>query len=177
MDGGQAREEEIAISIACEADGTMRGLTHAIIEIRQDLIRTEAGANAWAERLAALEGVARKHSLKMITIAALILLIVPYVRTPGLNLMGVLPLPGFERRGLQSDRRGAWAALLIGLIFGLAVGPCTFAYLAPVLAVTFGMADEHLARAVLLLVAFAILTLAGVWFRGTGMVLTWPWKV
>lgn len=31
--------------------GTMRGLSHVIIEIRQDLIETEAGQTAWAERL------------------------------------------------------------------------------------------------------------------------------
>ncbi len=31
--------------------GTMRGLAHAIIEIRQDLIRTPAGQNAWAQRI------------------------------------------------------------------------------------------------------------------------------
>ncbi len=32
--------------------GTGRGLAHALIEIRQDLIRDEAGQKAWAERLA-----------------------------------------------------------------------------------------------------------------------------
>lgn len=32
--------------------GTRRGLAHALIEIRQDLIRDEAGQQAWAERLA-----------------------------------------------------------------------------------------------------------------------------
>jgi predicted N-formylglutamate amidohydrolase len=32
--------------------GTRRGLAHALIEIRQDLIRTRTGQTAWAERLA-----------------------------------------------------------------------------------------------------------------------------
>ena len=32
--------------------GTLRGLTHALIEIRQDLVREEEGQKAWAERLA-----------------------------------------------------------------------------------------------------------------------------
>ncbi len=31
--------------------GTMRGLAHAIIEVRQDLIRDQAGQDAWGERL------------------------------------------------------------------------------------------------------------------------------
>jgi hypothetical protein len=30
---------------------------------------------------------------------------------------------------------------------------------------------------VLLAVAFAVLTLTGVWFRGTGMALAWPWNL
>jgi predicted N-formylglutamate amidohydrolase len=34
--------------------GTKRGLAHALIEIRQDLITDEAGAVAWADRLAAI---------------------------------------------------------------------------------------------------------------------------
>ena len=34
--------------------GTGRGLAHALIEIRQDLIGDQAGAGAWAERLAAI---------------------------------------------------------------------------------------------------------------------------
>jgi len=96
----------------------------------------------------------------------------------GLNLMGVLPLPGFDRAGLRSDRRGAWAALLIGLVFGLAVGPCTFAYLAPVLAVTFRIAADDLTRAVLLLCAFGaghggVIVLAGTSSRLVQRYLDW----
>jgi len=34
--------------------GTQRGLPHAIVEIRQDLIATEAGQQEWGERLAAV---------------------------------------------------------------------------------------------------------------------------
>jgi predicted N-formylglutamate amidohydrolase len=34
--------------------GTRRGLAHAIVEIRQDLIATEAGQLAWADRLGAI---------------------------------------------------------------------------------------------------------------------------
>jgi predicted N-formylglutamate amidohydrolase len=34
--------------------GTRRGLAHALIEIRQDLIADEPGARAWSERLAAI---------------------------------------------------------------------------------------------------------------------------
>ena len=34
--------------------GTIRGVAHALIEIRQDLIADEAGAGAWAGRLAGI---------------------------------------------------------------------------------------------------------------------------
>jgi hypothetical protein len=33
------------------------------------------------------------------------------------------------------------------------------------------------AVAIFLLVAFAVLTVTGVWFRGEGMALTWPWRI
>jgi predicted N-formylglutamate amidohydrolase len=41
--------------------GTRRGLAHALIEIRQDLIRTEAGQAAWAQRLARIIAAVLTH--------------------------------------------------------------------------------------------------------------------
>ena len=38
-------------------------------------------------------------------------------------------------------RKGAGAALVLGLVFGVALGPCTFAFMAPMLAVAFKVAD------------------------------------
>ena len=54
----------------------------------------------------------------------------------GLVLLDILrmDLPGIGR--LKFEKRGTWAALVLGLIFGIALGPCTFAYMAPVLAIT-----------------------------------------
>jgi len=53
----------------------------------------------------------------------------------GLHLLGVIPLPvkaanvgGFRHTGIA-------AAFVLGLVFGIALGPCTFAYMAPMLAV------------------------------------------
>ena len=37
-------------------------------------------------------------------------------------------------------RKGLLAAFILGLVFGIALGPCTFAYMAPMLAVTFKLA-------------------------------------
>jgi predicted N-formylglutamate amidohydrolase len=42
--------------------GTRRGLAHALVEIRQDLIADDAGAGAWADRLAAILLTQSKHA-------------------------------------------------------------------------------------------------------------------
>lgn len=74
----------------------------------------------------------------------------------GLVLLDLFPslLPAPAQVGLK--RRGAWAALLLGLVFGIALGPCTFAYLAPMLAVTFKVAATHAAYGAALLLAFGL---------------------
>jgi cytochrome c-type biogenesis protein len=48
------------------------------------------------------------------------------------------------------------AALVLGLIFGLALGPCTFAYMAPMLAVSFKVAGTRPLFSVLLLALYGI---------------------
>lgn len=58
----------------------------------------------------------------------------------GLHLLDLLPIPGGWRPAPNQPRRGALGAFLFGLIFGVALGPCTFGFMAPVLGVTFGMA-------------------------------------
>lgn len=58
----------------------------------------------------------------------------------GLHLIDLVPMPENWRLAPTQARRGAVGALLFGLIFGVALGPCTFGFMAPVLGVTFGMA-------------------------------------
>ncbi|MBE0565792.1 MAG: sulfite exporter TauE/SafE family protein [Krumholzibacteria bacterium] len=74
----------------------------------------------------------------------------------GLVLLDLVPLalPAPARVGLQ--KRGAWAALLLGLVFGIALGPCTFAYMAPMLAVTFKVATTEAAYGAALLLVFGL---------------------
>src|ERR1039458_3799996 len=55
----------------------------------------------------------------------------------GLHLLGVIPLPFSGAGSVGMKRKGYLAALILGLVFGIALGPCTFAYMAPVLGVTF----------------------------------------
>ena len=84
----------------------------------------------------------------------------------GLHLLGVIPLPfsGPGRIGLK--RKGLLAAFLLGLVFGVALGPCTFAYMAPMLAVTFKLAKTAPVYGASLLLAYgvghcAVIVLAG----------------
>lgn len=95
----------------------------------------------------------------------------------GLHLLGVLSLPW--ERGLSLPRvHGRVAALLLGLIFGVALGPCTFAYLAPILGVIFSVARSQPGFAALLLLAYGIghcvlIVVAGVSTERVQQVLNW----
>ena len=60
----------------------------------------------------------------------------------GLQLMGIISSPWKKPKQKNPARNGLLAALLTGLIFGVALGPCTFAFMAPVLAVTFKLSAE-----------------------------------
>ena len=74
----------------------------------------------------------------------------------GLHLLGVIPLPFSGPERVNMKRRGGTAAFVLGLVFGIALGPCTFAYMAPMLAVTFRVGATNLAYGILLLVLYGI---------------------
>ncbi len=75
----------------------------------------------------------------------------------GLNLLGILPLP-FMEGGANPNykRKGLLAAFILGLLFGIALGPCTFAYMATMLGVVFSMASTKIIFALSLLLAYGI---------------------
>jgi len=84
----------------------------------------------------------------------------------GLHLLDVIALPLSPRGPAATVRRGALAALVLGLLFGVALGPCTFAFMAPMLAVTFRVAADSPAYGIVLLLAYgvghtALIVLAG----------------
>jgi cytochrome c-type biogenesis protein len=58
----------------------------------------------------------------------------------GMAFLDIIPLSWTAPRAEGLPRGGAFAAFVLGLVFGIALGPCTFAYLAPMLAVTFKVA-------------------------------------
>ncbi len=60
----------------------------------------------------------------------------------GLHLLGVIPMPWSSPGQIGMKKKGAIAAFVLGLIFGIALGPCTFAYMAPVIGVVLQEASK-----------------------------------
>jgi len=85
----------------------------------------------------------------------------------GLHLLGVIPFAWSSPGQIGMKRRGLLAALILGLVFGIALGPCTFAYMAPMLAVTFKLAAKNLFYGILLLVTYGIGHCSVIVFAGT----------
>jgi cytochrome c-type biogenesis protein len=74
----------------------------------------------------------------------------------GLYLMDIIKLP-WEAASIKSTKhKGVLAALILGLLFGIGLGPCTFAYMAPVLGIVFQVAKTNIIYSILLLLAFGI---------------------
>ena len=74
----------------------------------------------------------------------------------GLHFLGLIPLPLPQPGRNAPGRRGALAAFLLGIVFGVAVGPCTFAFMAPMLGVTLSVGASNIPYAMLLLGVYGI---------------------
>ncbi|MFC1619959.1 cytochrome c biogenesis CcdA family protein [Candidatus Neomarinimicrobiota bacterium] len=74
----------------------------------------------------------------------------------GFYLLDIIHLPWSGIRLKSTPEKGMLAALLLGLLIGTGLGPCTFAFLAPLLVVVFKIATVNIGRAALLLVTFGI---------------------
>ena len=85
----------------------------------------------------------------------------------GLNLLGVIPTPWSGPGQVGMKRKGTLAAFILGLVFGIALGPCTFAYMAPMLGVTFKLASTNFTYGVLLLLVYGIGHCSVIVFAGT----------
>ncbi|MFH1852885.1 MAG: cytochrome c biogenesis protein CcdA [Candidatus Neomarinimicrobiota bacterium] len=74
----------------------------------------------------------------------------------GLYLLELLRLPqtGINLQRLKTG--GIGGALLLGLVFGLALGPCTFAFMAPVLGAVLHLSVTSPAKAGILLAGFGV---------------------
>lgn len=84
----------------------------------------------------------------------------------GLYLMDIIHWDWIGLKMGNKRRSGLWGAFVLGLVFGVGLGPCTFAFLAPVLGVVFRTASVNWTEGILLILAFgighcAVITIAG----------------
>ena len=96
----------------------------------------------------------------------------------GLHLIGVIPMPLSGPGNINMKRRGLLAAFILGALFGVALGPCTFAYMAPMLSITFQLSATKIWYGILLLLAYAvghcsIIVLAGTFTETVQNYLNW----
>jgi len=91
----------------------------------------------------------------------------------GLHLFGIIPFPFLNGANQPTiKKKGLLASFILGLIFGIALGPCTFAFIAPVLSVAFTVSTTQFLYGALLIIFYGIghcsvIVLAGTF---TGMV-------
>ena len=96
----------------------------------------------------------------------------------GLYLLDVIKIPFAGTGVFTPGKRSAFVAFMLGLVFGAAVGPCTFAYMAPVLAVVFKAAAAQPVYAGTLVLAYgvghcAVIVLAGTFTHVVSRYLAW----
>ena len=96
----------------------------------------------------------------------------------GLYLLDAIriPMPGAAQPGVK--REGMLAAFILGLVFGVVLGPCSFAYMAPLLGMTFRLASTNLPYGILLLVLYGlghcgVIVLAGTFTGAVQRYLDW----
>ncbi|RPJ08697.1 MAG: cytochrome C biogenesis protein, partial [Spirochaetaceae bacterium] len=86
----------------------------------------------------------------------------------GLMLADLLPLPFLEITVKPVfKKKGKLAIFLIGLVFGIALGPCSFAFMAPLLGIVFASAAKDLPAAIMLMFFYALGHCAVIVFAGT----------
>ncbi len=85
----------------------------------------------------------------------------------GLYLLDVIPMPWSGPGQVGMKRKGMLAAFILGLVFGIAIGPCTFAYMAPMLGVTFKVASTSLVYGIILLLTYGVGHCSVIVFAGT----------
>jgi len=86
----------------------------------------------------------------------------------GLHLLEIIEIPFIGKTNQPAFRKkGILAAFILGLIFGIALGPCTFAYMAPMLGIVFTVSATQFFFAVLLLLFYGIGHCSVIVFAGT----------
>ncbi|HOJ63185.1 MAG TPA: cytochrome c biogenesis protein CcdA [Spirochaetota bacterium] len=74
----------------------------------------------------------------------------------GLNFLGVINIPDIIKFNQPKESKGLLGGFLLGLMFGLALGPCTFAFMAPILSIVFTNATKNFILSFFLITFYAI---------------------
>jgi len=86
----------------------------------------------------------------------------------GFHLLEIIQLPFLGKTNQPTFRKkGLLAAFGLGFIFGIALGPCSFAYMAPMLGIVFTVSTTRLYYGVLLLLFYGIGHCSVIIFAGT----------
>lgn len=91
----------------------------------------------------------------------------------------VLKMPSLFRNDVsRKPNSGAWAAVSLGFLLGIALGPCSFAFMAPILGIVFSAAGSKLVFALSLVLSYIIghcliIILAGTFAGAVQSYLNW----
>jgi len=100
----------------------------------------------------------------------------------GLNFLGIIPSPDFLKNGQPDIKgKGIIPAFLLGLVFGVVLGPCTFGFMAPVLGIVLSSAGKNLFFSIAILLLYAVghclvIVLAGTFTEVVQKYLNWNEK-
>jgi len=94
-----------------------------------------------------------------------------------LFISDLVKMPSFVS-GVKTRGRGGWAAMSLGFLLGIALGPCSFAFMAPILGIVFGAEGSRLVFALALLGAYIVghcmvIILAGTFAGKVQVYLNW----
>lgn len=88
----------------------------------------------------------------------------------GILLLDVIPFGSISLVSkVKIDGTKSLTIFIVGLLFGMALGPCAFAFMAPVLTLVFSLAETKLMAAILITAAYAIGHCLVIIFAGTSL--------
>ncbi len=96
----------------------------------------------------------------------------------GLVLLDLIMIPEIPIYKIKVKSQDLFGAYILGLLFGVALGPCTFGFMMPVLALSFQTATKNLAFAVMVMIAYSIghtlvIIFAGTFINWVQTILNW----
>ncbi|MFA5103859.1 MAG: cytochrome c biogenesis protein CcdA [Candidatus Margulisiibacteriota bacterium] len=97
----------------------------------------------------------------------------------GLYLFDLVWIPfSLSPNNVLSGRKGLFAAFFVGLVFGVALGPCSFAYMAPILGIAFTSGAKDLGFSLILIFSYAaghcsVIVVAGTFTEAVQRYLNW----